>query len=108
MADESAKAVQGITALIQTMQRQNVEVVVKQMNEQVAFATKEADRVSETTTAVENMASNVHEMATSIVEISSLIEQQMHNIETTARQSQEVAAIAEQTSAGAQEVRSVS
>ena len=60
------------------------------MNEQVAFATKEADRVSETTTAVENMASNVHEMATSIVEISSLIEQQMHNIETTARQSQEV------------------
>lgn len=30
------KAVQGITALIQTMQ-QNVEVVVKQMNEQVAL-----------------------------------------------------------------------
>jgi len=105
LADESAKAVQGITALIQSMQ-QNVEVVVKQMNEQVAFATKEADRVSETTTAVEGMSSNVHEMATAIVEISSLIEQQMHNIETTARQSQEVAAIAEETSAGAQEVRS--
>ncbi|MFF2796962.1 methyl-accepting chemotaxis protein [Lysinibacillus xylanilyticus] len=105
LADESAKAVQGITSLIQSMQ-QNVEIVVKQMNQQVAFATKEAARVSETTTAVEGMSSSVHEMATSIVEISTLIEQQMHNIETTARQSQEVAAIAQETSAGAQEVRS--
>ncbi|KOP77843.1 chemotaxis protein [Lysinibacillus sp. FJAT-14745] len=105
LADESAKAVQGITSLVQSMQ-QNVEIVVKQMNHQVTFATKEAARVSETTTAVEGMSSSVHEMATSIVEISSLIEQQMHNIETTARQSQEVAAIAQETSAGAQEVRS--
>ena len=104
LADESAKAVQGITTLIQSMQ-QNVEIVVRQMNQQVAFATKEAARVSETTTAVEGMSSSVHEMATAIVEISSLIEQQMHNIETTARQSQEVAAIAQETSAGAEEVR---
>lgn len=105
LADESARAVQGITSLIQSMQ-QNVEIVVKQMNQQVTFATKEAARVSETTTAVEGMSSSVHEMATAIVEISTLIEQQMHNIETTARQSQEVAAIAQETSAGAQEVRS--
>jgi len=105
LADESAKAVQGITSLIQSMQG-NVGVVVKQMNQQVAFATKEAARVSETTTAVEGMSSSVHEMASAIVEISSLIEQQMHNIETTARQSQEVAAIAQETSAGAQEVSS--
>lgn len=105
LADESAKAVQGITSLIQSMQ-QNVDAVVKQMNHQVAFATKEAERVSETTAAVENMSSSVHEMATSVVEISTLIEKQMFNIETTARQSQEVAAIAEETSAGAQEVRS--
>ena len=105
LADESAKAVQGITSLIQAMQ-QNVEIVVKQMNHQVNFATKEAERVSETTAAVENMSSSVHEMATSVVEISTLIEKQMYNIETTARQSQEVAAIAEETSAGAQEVRS--
>ncbi|MFJ7736092.1 methyl-accepting chemotaxis protein [Lysinibacillus sp. NPDC097287] len=104
LADQSAKAVQGITTLIQSMQ-QNVETVVKQMNHQVAFATKEAERVSETTAAVENMSSSVHEMATSVVEISTLIEKQMSNIEMTARQSQEVAAIAEETSAGAQEVR---
>lgn len=105
LADESAKAVKGITSLIQSMQ-QNVDVVVKQMNHQVAFATKEADRVYETTSAVENMSLSVHEMATSVVEISTLIEKQMYNIETTARQSQEVAAIAEETSAGAQEVQS--
>lgn len=105
LADESAKAVQGITTLIQTMQN-NVELVVRQMNEQVAFAVKESTRVSETTSAVEGMSKSVYEMADDVIGISKLIEKQMHNIEKTARQSQEVAAIAEQTSASAQEVRS--
>ena len=105
LADESAKAVQGITTLIQTMQS-NVETVVKQMNEQVSFAVAESNRVHETTTIVEGMVSSVSVMANSIVEISQLVERQMHNIETTARQSQEVAAITEETSASAQEVRS--
>ena len=105
LADESAKAVHGITTLIQTMQN-NVETVVKQMNEQVSFAVAESNRVNETTTIVEGMASNVSIMANSIVEISQLIERQMRNIETTAQQYQEVAAITEETSASAQEVRS--
>ncbi|RHW40011.1 methyl-accepting chemotaxis protein [Lysinibacillus yapensis] len=104
LADESAKAVQGITSLIQTMQ-ENVNIVVKQMNEQVTFAVKESSKVSETTETVEGMASSVREMADAVVTISQLVEKQMQNIETTAHQSQEVAAIAEQTSAGAQEVR---
>lgn len=107
LADESAKAVKGITTLIQTMQ-QNVAVVVKQMNEQVAFAVNESSRVSETTAAVEGMTSSVYEMADNVVVISQLIEQQMKNIEHTSRQSQEVAAIAEQTSASAQEVTAAS
>ena len=105
LADESAKAVQGITTLIHTMQT-NVNTVVKQMNEQVTFAVSESNRVNETTAIVEGMASSVNVMASSIVEISGLVERQMNNIEMTARQSQEVAAIAEQTSASAQEVRS--
>lgn len=105
LADESAKAVQGITELIKTMQN-NVETVVKQMNEQVSFAVTESNRVHETTSIVEGMASSVNVMANSIVEISHLIERQMKNIETTVQQSQEVAAITEQTSASAQEVRS--
>lgn len=105
LADESAKAVQGISQLIQTMQN-NVHQVANQMNEHVEFAVSESNRVNETTALVEGMASNVGEMANSIVEISELIERQMYNIENTAKQSQEVAAIAEQTSASAQEVRS--
>lgn len=104
LADESAKAVQGIAGLIQTMQ-ENVTVVVNQMNEQVIFAVKESSKVSQTTETVEGMASSVREMADAVVTISQLVEKQMVNIETTARQSQEVAAIAEQASAGAEEVR---
>lgn len=105
LADESASAVKGITDLIQTIQ-QNVNIVVKQMHEQVDFAVKESNRVSETTSAVQGMGESVHEMADAVIYISNLIEKQMHNIEMTARQSHEVAAIAEQTSASTQEVSS--
>lgn len=105
LADESAKAVQGITNLIQTMQH-NVNVVVTKMNEQVTFAVNESARVSKTTETVEGMASSVQEMAVNVIDISKLIERQMGNIEKTAFQSQEVAAITQQTSASAQEVRS--
>ena len=104
LADESAKAVKGITTLIKTMQ-ENVTIVVKQMNEQVTFAVQESSKVSETTATVEDMANSVRDMADAVVDISALVEKQMVNIETTARQSQEVAAIAQETSAGAQEVR---
>ena len=105
LADESANAVKGITDLIQTIQN-NVNTVVKQMNEQVQYAVNESTRVSETTAAVEGMATGVHEMAEAVVEISKLVDKQMRNIEMTAYQSREVAAIAQQTSASTQEVSS--
>lgn len=105
LADESASAVKGITDLIQTMQR-NVNTVVNQMHEQVDYAVKESNRVSETTSAVQGMSESVREMADAVIYISKLIEKQMRNIETTAHQSHEVAAIAEQTSASTQEVSS--
>ena len=103
LADESANAVKGITELIQTIQK-NVGVVVAQMNEQVAYAVNESERVTETTAAVEGMATSVHEMADAVIHISELVGKQMHNIETTAHQSHDVAAIAEETSASTQEV----
>lgn len=103
LADESASAVNGITTLIQTIQN-NVNVVAKQMNEQVTYAVSESNRVYETTAAVEGMANNVQGMANAVVDISKLVEKQMHNIEMTAQQSQEVAAITQETSASAQEV----
>lgn len=105
LADESAKAVQGISELILAIQT-DVQTVVHQMTDQVSFAVGEAKRVSETNEAIEGMSTKIHEMAESVVEISSLVEKQLTNIESTARQSQEVAAIAEETSAGAEEVRS--
>ncbi|WP_144512010.1 methyl-accepting chemotaxis protein [Bacillus sp. FJAT-22090] len=105
LADESGKAVQGISELIMAIQK-DVQTVVHQMTDQVNFAVGEAKRVSETNAAVEGMSNKIHEMAESVVEISALIENQLTNIESTARQSQEVAAIAEETSAGAEEVRS--
>lgn len=105
LADESGKAVQGISELIIAIQT-DVQTVVRQMTNQVNFAVGEAKRVSETNEAVEGMSHKIHHMAESVVEISSLVENQLTNIENTARQSQEVAAIAEETSAGAEEVRS--
>ncbi|MGX9133138.1 methyl-accepting chemotaxis protein [Rummeliibacillus sp. JY-2-4R] len=105
LADESAGAVKGITQLIQTIQL-DVQTVVGKMTEQVDIAESEVARISETTTAVDGMTDMVNEMAGSIVEISEFVGKQLHNIERTAHQSQEVAAIAEQTSAGALEVQS--
>lgn len=46
-------------------------------------------------------------MADSVIEISNYVQHQLKSIETTASQSHSVAAIAEETSAGAQEVRAV-
>ena len=103
LADESAKAVSGISTLIRTIQG-NVTTVVSQMEGQVTLAVQETERIHETTRAVHTMSTDVERMAADIVEISKLIERQMHNIASTASQSQEVAAVAEQTSASADEV----
>ncbi len=103
LADESARAVQGISSLVGTIQT-DVTKVVQDMEQQVETAAIEANRANETSGNVEAMAVKVNGMAESVVEIRELIEHQLTNIEMTARQSQEVAAIAEETSAGAQEV----
>lgn len=104
LADESANAVKGITDLIQTMQS-NVHVVVVQMNEQVRYAVSESNRVSETTEAVQGLSTSVHGMTDAVINISQLVDRQMKNIETTAQQSHDMAAIAEETSASTQEMR---
>ncbi|WP_432363686.1 methyl-accepting chemotaxis protein [Sporosarcina sp. UB5] len=104
LADESAKAVHSIDELVKMIQA-DVLKVVQEMERQVSTAANEANRADATSGNVEAMAEKVNDMASSVVKISELVEHQLSNIETTARQSQEVAAIAEQTSAGAQEVR---
>lgn len=103
LADESARAVQGISGLVASIQT-DVSKVVVEIEQQVHTAMNEADRAKETTGNVEAMSGKINGMADSVTEISKFVELQLKNIETTARQSQEVAAIAEETSAGAQEV----
>lgn len=103
LADESAKAVQGISELIKNIQEE-VRNVVKQITAQVEVANHEAQKGTKTNDVIEEMTKTVHEMAESVSAITTLVDQQMESIMHTSTQSQEVAAIAEETSAGAQEV----
>lgn len=105
LADESAKAVQGISELIKNIQEE-VQNVVQQITKQVDTAMGEVTKAAETTEAINEMTISVTEMAESVEKITKLVDQQMENIQKTSTQSQEVAAISEETSAGAQEVTS--
>jgi methyl-accepting chemotaxis protein len=103
LADESGKAVQGISDLIKNIQTE-VGNVVGQITNQVKTANKEAEKGSKTNEVIETMTSTIHEVADSVQKISVLVDKQMESIQLTSQQSQEVAAIAEETSAGAEEV----
>ena len=103
LADESAKAVQGISELIQNIQS-GVESVVKQISEQVKTANHEASKGAKTNEVIGAMTNTIHIVANKVQSISALVDSQMESIQLTSQQSQEVAAIAEQTSAGAEEV----
>jgi methyl-accepting chemotaxis protein len=103
LADESAKAVQGISELIKNIQIE-VKNVVKQITVQVESANSEAAKGTKTNEAIEEMTSTVNDMAGMVQTITKLVDRQMDSIQYTSTQSQEVAAIAEQTSAGAEEV----
>ncbi|MFD1852184.1 methyl-accepting chemotaxis protein [Oceanobacillus bengalensis] len=103
LADQSAGAVQRISSLIAAIQEDVNQVVVK-INNNVVYAKKESVKGAETTTAFEQMAGSVTDVAGEITAITKLVDKQLHFIQDTVRQSQEVAAIAEETSAGAEEV----
>ncbi|MGR3766142.1 methyl-accepting chemotaxis protein [Rossellomorea sp. NS-SX7] len=103
LADESGKAVQGISDLIKNIQTE-VGNVVGQITNQVTTANKEAEKGAETNEVIETMTNTIHEVADSVQKISGLVDRQMESIRLTSQQSQEVAAIAEETSAGAEEV----
>lgn len=106
LADESARAVQGISELIQNIQTE-VREVVKQISDQVTSANKEAQKGTDTDMAIEGMTRTVDKVVTAVRDITELVDRQMESVEETSRQSQEVAAIAEETSAGAEEVTAV-
>lgn len=103
LADQSAKAVQGISNLVQNIQVE-VQAVVKQIGNQVISANEEAQKGTNTDIAIEGMTKTVHNVVVAVKDITELVDRQMESVEETSRQSQEVAAIAEETSAGAEEV----
>ncbi|MGE7761897.1 methyl-accepting chemotaxis protein [Peribacillus sp. NPDC097895] len=103
LADQSAKAVQGISNLVQDIQVE-VQAVVKQINDQVISANEEAQKGTDTDIAIRGMTKTVHNVVAAVKDITELVDLQMESVEETSRQSQEVAAIAEETSAGAEEV----
>ena len=103
LADESARAVKGITGLIQNIQDE-VQNVVGQIGEQVETAKNQAENGQASARMLEETSQSIMEVATAVNQISDLIHQQMNSLQMTGSQSEEVAAIAEETSAGAQEV----
>lgn len=105
LADQSAKAVQGISGLVKDIQTE-VKNVVSQMEKQVKTANEEAQKGEATNKTIAEMTKTIHEMAEASSAIAILVAQQMETIHLTSTQSQEVAAIAEETSAGAVQVAS--
>ncbi|MED4038969.1 methyl-accepting chemotaxis protein [Niallia taxi] len=103
LADESAKAVDGVAELIDSMQSE-VRNVAVQIKKQVQSANAEAEQGVRTNATLQEMTAIVKQMADSTKHITQQVHQQMEQIEHTSRQSQEVAAIAEETSAGTQQV----
>jgi methyl-accepting chemotaxis protein len=103
LADQSAQAVGRISGLIEAIQ-DDVNQVVKKINENVQLAIREANNGVTTNASIEQMSGSVEEVASEIDVILSIVNQQLASIQATASQSQEVAAIAEETSAGAEEV----
>ncbi|CAM4371478.1 chemotaxis protein [Bacillus manliponensis] len=106
LADESANSAQNISRLLHDMQTE-VDHVAKQMTGQVKTAREEAKRGAATELILKEMSSSIIEVAEAIQLISKYMNEQMEQIHETGIQTKEVAAIAEETSAGSQEVTRV-
>lgn len=101
LADESGNAVKRISDLI-TLIQNDVEVVVKKINANVVYATQETKESGDKTNeAIDEMTRSVNDMVDEIDEISVAVNQQLESIQSTRNDSQEVAATAKETSAGA-------
>lgn len=103
LADESAKAVNGISELLNNIQNE-VKQVLNQISGQVESVDQEVAKGANTNQMMENMTAKIYQVAEAVKNISVLVDQQMTSIHNTSIQSQEVSAIAEETSASAEEV----
>lgn len=105
LADESTNAVSGITELIVNIQK-DVEIVVRKMNGQVEKAKTEANKGEKTNEAISNMTNSIFSVAETVKEINHLMTRQLEDVENSAKKTEEVSAIAQESSAGAEEVAS--
>ncbi|SFE61520.1 methyl-accepting chemotaxis protein [Alteribacillus iranensis] len=105
LADESSKAVGEVRHFIQHIQS-GVRNAVEKIESQAGAASRESKKGTETTVALTDMEQSVETVAKAVHDISLLIDEQREAVEKTSQDSQEVAAIAEETSAGALEVTS--
>jgi methyl-accepting chemotaxis protein len=103
LADESATAVKSISDLVKQIQLE-VDHVVRKITDQAKAAEEGVQKGASAQEAVGQIGAAIISMAAEVEEISTLVDRQMGKIEQTTHQSQEVAAIAEETSAGANEV----
>ncbi|SER62966.1 methyl-accepting chemotaxis protein [Salisediminibacterium halotolerans] len=99
LADQSTNAAASISDLITTMQK-DVRSVVQIVSAQVEQANSEAKRGIAANKTMAGMAETVNEAAESVRTIYQLADQQLAAAEKTAQESQNVAAVAEETAAG--------
>ncbi len=85
----------------------SIQQVALKMTEQVKTAKEEVKRGEATELILKEMSSSVMEVADATKQISSYMNEQVNHIYQTGAQTKAVAAIAEETSAGSQEVARV-
>lgn len=106
LADESAHSAQSISSLLNSMQTE-VHYVVQRMRDQVKTAKEEARRGEATELILSEMTASIMEVAEAIQQISLYMKEQIQCIHSTGAQTKEMAAIAEESAAGAQSVAKV-
>lgn len=103
LADQSRTAVEQITELIRDMQKE-VQEVVGQISRQAEKAAAESARGEETTNAINEMTKSVDLVVKAVEEIGGLMDLQVKTMNHVIDEAQNVAAIAQESSAGARQV----
>lgn len=103
LSNESSNAVSGISTLIGNI-RNDVDIVVNKITNQVKSANIEVDKGSKTNDVIKEMTESVHSVVEAVCGIVALVDEQMQIVQRTDKESYDVAAVAQETSAGAQEV----
>lgn len=103
LADQSSSAAKNINLIIKETQEE-VKDVGNNISEQMKVLELESDLGEKTKVSLNEVLGSVNDVVTSIEKIKELIEEQLTNINLASNESTNIAAVSEQTSAGAQEV----